>query len=538
MNKKMLGMLVLAALMLSVVACAPTPATTQTRAATIVSSSAKPSQVIIGLDPDYTTFDPARTYEMESPIVINAVYDSLMIFQGGSITNPTPGVAESYKVSTDGKQYTFTLRKGVKFTSGNPMTSKDVQWSFERAKNIKGNPSFLLDGVQSVETPDDLTVVINLSAPDGAFLYKLTSQPFAILDSATVKQHGGVADATAVTADTANDWLTSNSAGSGPYILQSYSPNNQVVLVKNNNYWGTPAAVDKVILSTMKDSNTQMMALAKGDIDMADSLDYDQIKQLQGKPNIEIKNYNTLSMMFLMCNEDPTIGGPMANVDVQNAIRYALDYKGIQSIIGEGTITPPAMIQMGFLGALPPLDPGFTDLVKAKALMTKAGYPQGFNVTLDTITLSTGGVKWETMAQKVQADLSKIGINVEIKTMDSTVGYTSYRAGKMGFAINAWGPDYTDANNQLAFSPDGYVGLRANWTSALAPDLAALSQKALVTLDQNQRAELLKQIQTDMTTNSPFIPLAQFPQWIATKTGLKGAEHTDAYQIDLRGISW
>ena len=231
-----------------------------------------------------------------------------------------------------------------------------------------------------MKLPDDYTVVINLAKGDGAFLYKLTSQPYAILDSVEVAKHGGVADETAVTADTANTWLDYHSEGSGPFILESYTPDSEVVLVKNENYWGKKAMVDKVILKDMPDSNTQMLTMAKGDIDVASSLNIDQIKQLEGQEGVVITNFNTLSQMFLMVNQDPAVGGPLSNQDVQNAIRYALDYKGIHSMIGEGTITTPAMIQVGFLGALDPLPEDFTDLDKAKELLATAGYPDGFDV--------------------------------------------------------------------------------------------------------------------------------------------------------------
>ena len=519
---------------------APTEAPAAVEAATEAPAAveaAAPTQVVIGLDPDYSTFDPARTYEMNSPIVLNAVYDSLILFEG-DITNPKPGAADSWEISPDGTQYTFKLHEGITFTSGNPLTSKDVKWSFERAKNLKGNPSFLLADIASIDTPDDYTVVVNLSKGDGAFLFKLTSQPFAILDSETVKMHGGVADETAATADTANTWLDYHSEGSGPFILESYTPDSEVVLVKNPNYWGKPAMVDKVILKDMPDSNTQMLTMAKGDIDMAASLNVDQIKQLESEPDVVISQFKTLSQMFLMVNQDPAIGGPLSNKDVQNAIRYALDYKGIHALIGEGTITTPAMIQVGFVGALPPLDENFTDLDKAKELLAAAGYADGFDTELQTITNSTEGIKWVSLAQKVQEDLKQVGINVEIKTTDSTVGYTAYRAGEWNFAINAWGPDYIDSNNQLAFLPGEYVGNRAKWTVEMNPTLAELGQKAIVEIDQAKRAELLEEIQVIMSTDSPFIPLAQFPRWIAAKTGLKGTEHTDAYRTDLRRIYW
>lgn len=495
------------------------------------------NQVIIALDPDYETFDPGRAYESTSPIVLCSVYDTLFKFKSNKM-EPAKHLVKDYEISSNGKVYTFTLISGVNFTSGNTLTSEDVKWSFDRLKNLKGNPSFLTDNIDKVETINEKTLKIYLNEQDGAFLYKLTTMVFGILDSEVVKLHGGVSGVNAVTDDTANQWLTYNSAGSGPYILKKYAPNIEVVLERNSDYWKGSPAIEKVVLKDMPDSNTQSFMLQKGDIDLAYSLNADQVKLLEGKKGVEISLYQTLVFSFLLMNEDPEIGGPMANKDVQNAVRYALDYKGFQTIAGKGSITPISIIQQGFLGALPPRDPEYTNIEKAKELLTKAGYSNGFKVTLDTITHASCGVKWVTLAQKVKEDLSKIGIDVQIRTMESTVGFDEYRKGEQGFNIMAWGPDYMDSNNQLVFLPGEAVGLRANWKADANPKLVQLGKAALIEIDDQKRKVMLEEIQKIMAEDSPFAVLVQYPKQIAIRSGLKGAEYSEHTKIDLYNLSW
>jgi peptide/nickel transport system substrate-binding protein len=311
------------------------------------------NQVIIALDPDFFTFDPGRCYEHFSMLVMNACYDNLVKFIKGKV-EPVKHLVESYEVSPDGKVFTFNLRSGVEFVSGNNLSSKDVKWSFDRVKNLKANPSFLAENIDKVETLDEKTVRVYLKKQDGAFLYKLTASAFAILDSELVKSHGGISGVNAATDDTAEEWLNRNSAGSGPYILSKFSPNVETILERNDNYWKGAAPVEKIILKDIPDANTQLLTVQKGDIDIAYSLGEDQIRQLGDAADVDVLPFQTLSMIFLMFNEDSEIGGPMANKDVQAAVEYALDYKGIQTIAGKGAITPMSIIQVGFLGALPP----------------------------------------------------------------------------------------------------------------------------------------------------------------------------------------
>jgi peptide/nickel transport system substrate-binding protein len=499
--------------------------------------AAPAKQLIVALDPDYQTFDPGLAYEVYSLMVLHPVYDTLMQF-GKTLDVPTYGAAESHSISADGLTYTFKLRKGVKFASGNAMTSADVKWSIERSKNLKGNGAFLADGVASVTAPDASTVVIKLSARDSSFLTKLTSNIFAIIDSKTAIANGATNAADAQTSDKAKLWFDSHSAGSGPYVIESYTPQVEVDLAVNKNYWGKAPYFDKIILKAIKDPGAQLMMLQKKDIDVAFNLGPEQVKQLSGMAGLTVAKAQTMTLVFMLMNRDPAVGGPIANPDVQKAIRLALDYSGMQTIAGEGAITPVAPFQVGFFGALAPRDPKKAqDVAKAKELMKKAGFEQGFKAVFEVPTQTVEGMDLPTLAQKIQSDLKSINVDVEIKTSDIMVALDPYRKGKQAISLWYWGPDYPDPNNQLAFLPGRSVGLRANWTAAMSPKLAALADKTAVDVDPKVRAADLKQIQELMDADTAFAVLLQPARQYSFLADLKNADYNDYYKLNLADMS-
>jgi len=492
-----------------------------------------PKRLIVALDPDYETFDPGLAYELYAQIVLHPVYDTLMEFKD-TIDKPKYGVAESHEVSKDGLVYTFKLRKNVKFASGNPLTSKDVKWSVERSINLKGNCAFLTEGIASIETPDDYTVVFKLKVADASFLTKLAFNAFSPVDSVLAMQNGATNAPDANTADKAKLWFDNHSAGSGPYVIESYTPKVEVVLARNKNYWGKAPYYDKIVLKSIHDPGAQLMMLQKGDIDIAFNLGPEHIKQIEGKPGIQIQKAQSMTITFLIMNRNPAIGGPIANLDVQKAIQLALDYQGIQAIAGEGSITPVAPFQVGFLGTLPPRDPKTAqNIEKAKELMKKAGYEKGFKTTLEVATQAVEGMDLPTLAQKIQSDLLKIGIQAEIKTADIMVVLERYRKHAQPFAIWYWGPDYPDPNNQFAFLPGAKIGLHAGWTDKMSPKLVELGKKAAVESDSATRVKFLQEIQRLMDEDSPYAVLLQHARYYATRDNIRGAEYIDAYRIDL-----
>src|SRR4030095_13332622 len=142
---------------------------------------------------DYVTNDVHRTYEYTSQILDTAAYDTLVTVDAPDFTKIQPRLATSWTVSPAGTTYTFTLRRGVKFTSGNPLTANDVRFSLLRLKNLKDNPSFFMDPVKDVQVVDDLTIKIVLSAPDASFLAALAAVPCGVADSKVVMSKGGTA---------------------------------------------------------------------------------------------------------------------------------------------------------------------------------------------------------------------------------------------------------------------------------------------------------------------------------------------------------
>ena len=144
------------------------------------------STVVVAMGSGFATLDPGRVYEKYPPLIVNACYENLFKFYSNDGEAEPCLVNDDYSFSEDGLTLTMTLKDGITFASGNPMTSADVAFSIMRCKNLKDNPSFLADTIESVETPDDKTVVIHLTQPDSAILSKLTYASFAVLDSAAV----------------------------------------------------------------------------------------------------------------------------------------------------------------------------------------------------------------------------------------------------------------------------------------------------------------------------------------------------------------
>jgi peptide/nickel transport system substrate-binding protein len=361
---------------------------------------------------------------------------------------------------------------------------------------------------------------------------------FSILDSKAAAEQGATNAPDADVMDTAKTWLDTHSVGSGPYQIETYTPKVEVVLVRNPNYWGPAPYYDRITISTVVDSNTQLMMLRAGDADIAFNLGAEQVKSVAGVPGITILDAQSLTTSFLLMNRDPAIGGPVADPRVQGAIRLALDYGGIQAIAGPGMSTPLAPFPLGLLGSLPPGNvAGYPKTAEAKALMAEAGYANGFSAKLYVPTSTVVGVELVTLAQKLQNDLAAIGITVDLVPEDVTISLETYRTGRQPLGLWYWSPDYPDNNSQLAFLPGNSVGLRANWTAAQNPALAALGKQAATEIDNAKRVELFTQIQQAMIEDTPFAMLLQHTSQYAVKTGLTGADYLELYQLDLKRIA-
>jgi peptide/nickel transport system substrate-binding protein len=489
--------------------------------------------LVIGITEDTTSLDPARGFETMTTIVHKAVYDTLVTFPPDNVDKIIPNLATAWKISDDGKTYTFTLADGVMFSSGNPMTAADAVFSFNRTMHIKGNPSFLAETIDSVSASDPKTFVLKLKAPDPAILAKLIFGAFAVTDSKTIKAQGGTDAADADKSDQAEKWLNQNSAGTGPYILTKWEKNNQTVLVKNPKYRGKARALDQVILRDMPQAATQKAALEAGDVDIANDLSNDQVASVKSNADLKIFEGLSSTLIFLKFNNKKDVGGPVSDAKVQKAIRLALDYEGIAKLAGGAALTPPSVIPVGFAGALGKDKALKRDVAGAKKLLADAGQGSGFSADLAYPDITFAGVNFGTLAQKVQADLKDVSITVNLKPGDLTTALAKYRDGSESFGLWLWNPDYWDAMDYVEFLPGTTVGKRAGWTDDNGDaEIKDLRDKVKVEVDAAKRADMFAKIQLYLQDKGPFAPLVQPGTQVGYRANLKGFAYNPLWRLD------
>jgi len=516
---------------LLVAAAAPTAG-----AAPAAQSTADAKTLVVGAAFDIKSLDPGRGFEQIGGMVHKATYDTLVTLDDNDISTIVPDLATSWDVSPDAKSFTFHLRQGVKFqNSGNPMTSADVKWSWERAMGLKGNPSFLLDGISSIETPDAVTVRVTKSASDPAFIAKGSFAVFAVLDSKTVQAHGGTSGPDAKTTDAAEPWLNQNSAGTGPFVMTRYTPDSEVDVQKFSGYWEGDAPFDRVIYRNIPEAATQKLTLQAGDIDIATEIAPDALADLQASPQLKVVQGVGADIFFLLMNENPDLtAGVMSDQRVQNAVRDALDYDGINALVGGAGVTPASILPQGFLGAYGPDHAFKRDVNAARSLLADAGYANGVSVDLQYPTnFSRSGVSFDIVAQKIQSDLADAGINVTLKPGEINTELQNYRDGKEGFGFWLWGPDYFDSNDYLAFLPEGIVGKRTNWTNANSdPSIQQLRDQINVETDNARRAQLWQQAQDYLMQSGPYAAVIQPGIYIATRANVGNYTYNPAWRVN------
>ena len=502
-----------------------------------VTSAQEERVLVVGHVESTDSLDPARGYTQTTGIINHVTYETLVTFPPEDASAILPLLATDWTISEDGLTYTFTLRDDVTFANGDPLTADDVVFSVNRLKYVEGNPSFLTNNIASVTADDEHTVTFTLNDVDPSFLANLANNAFGITNDSQVIENGGVAEEGAASTDAAESFLNSTSAGTGPYILESWEPQVQTVLVRNPNYWGTAPYFDRIIITNIPEAATQKVALESGEIDIALDLTSDQMPGLDASGEITIASVPGNIIHFLLMNMDPEIGGPVSDPLVQRAIRYALDYEGYVELWGG--ITPGSIMAVGQQFAFSPDQAIQRDLDLARELLAEAGYEDGFDITLQYPTFTFQGVNMDTNAQKIQADLAEVGINVTLEPADLQVALEQYRTGQQGFAYWFWGPDVLDPIDMLSFVVGGKVAAeRANWTDDMDdPALIELRDRARVAIDPEEREEVFTELQAALQESSPFAPFLQPNVQTAFRSDLQGYVWHPQWLLDLALLS-
>ena len=403
--------------------------------------------VVIARDMDFGSLDPARGYCDTCEIYFNATYDTLI---GLTPKNAyVPLIATSWESNADQTRFTFHLNPKATFSDGTPVTSKDVAWTFKRLHNLKASPSLVVDGLKTVETPDPLTAIVVFDTPNSEALGGLSS-PFAgIINSSEAAKHGAIATDDASTRDTSDAAFQAASMGSGPFVLESFKPNDALVLKRNPTYWGKPAGVAEVIVKEVKDAVGQAQMLQTGGADLATQIDLDTANSLHDD-KLSVETQPSYNFIYLALQPNaPGVNGKL-KPEVREAIRDAIDYQGLMDFVvgGKGRLLS-APVAPGFPGTAG-LDTPAHDTAKAKALMAKAGVGA---LSLDAFypAMNVYGADLSTMMQKIQQDLAKIDIKLNLQPLTYAVFTDKMQAGTTPMYAMFFAPDYAGTGDYLKY---------------------------------------------------------------------------------------
>jgi len=471
---------------------------------------------------DIITMDPGEAFELSTAEVTSNTYSLLVRLDMNDTSKIKGDLADSWTVSDDGLTYTFKLKPGLKFASGNPITAEDVAWSFERAVKLDKSPAFILtqfgltgDNVtEKAKAVDPSTFTFTVDKPyaPSFVLNCLTATIASVVDKKLVMDHVKPITVDAdhkYDNDFGNEWLKTNYAGSGAYKLREWRANEVVVMERNDNYYGEKAKLNRVIYRYMKESSAQRLALEAGDIDIARNLEPGDLDAVTKNADLATTNAPKSTVYYVSLNSK---NENLKKPEVQEAFKYLVDYDAIGATLikGIGEIHQ-TFLPTGQLGALNE-NPYKLDVAKAKELLAKAGLPDGFSVTMDVRnTQPVTGI-----AESMQQTLAQAGVKMEIIPGDGKQTLTKFRARTHDMYIGQWGSDYFDPNSNadtFTSNPDnsdaGTVKTLAWRNTWEAPELDKETKAALLERDAAKRAAMYEDVQKKFLANSPFVIIFQ-----------------------------
>lgn len=473
---------------------------------------------------DIVSIDPHEAFEFSGTDLVNNTYDTLVELDPTKPGELVPGLAESWSVAEDGVTYTFKMRPGVTFASGNPVRAEDAAWSLQRVVKLNKTPAFILtqfgftpENVEEMITFDGDTVTMKTDKPYApTFVYNcLTAAVGSIVDKETVM-------ANEVNGDMGNEWLKSNTAGTGAYVLRSYKPSDSYILEARTGHWRGDAKLKRVFLRHIPEGATNRLLLEKGDIDVSREVTTVDIEGMEGNADIRVETDLAGYIYYVAANQK---NEALANPKVLEAIRWGIDYHGMADsfLKGEQTVHQ-AFLPRGYLGSITET-PYSLDLEKAKAALAESGVTLPLNIKM-SVRNSPNRVD---MGQSIQNTLGQIGINVELDVGEGAEVLGEYRARQHDLTLQAWGPDYPDPHtNASTFAMNADNSDEAKLTGSLAwrnaydpGELMTMTQAAVIERDAEKRRAMYEEIQRKHRDTSPFIAMFQENNRTAMRANVK-----------------
>ena len=495
------------------------------------SGSRSDKALVIARGMDVNSLDPSRAYCDTCQIYMTAVYETLIGLDDDN-TTLVPRLATAWESNAEQTEFTFTLDPTAKFADGSAVTSADVKYSWERLAGLQGSASYLVGSIEAIDTPDDGTVKVTLSASNSAFLAQVNAGYLGIMNKKVAEANGATTDPTT---DKAEEWFLANSAGSGPYTLKSYAAGAELRLERNDAYWGAAPAFPEVIIKETPQAVTQRQQLEEGSVDIAMQISNDVAAGMSGS-DVVVEQVPSFNFVYLALSPGAA-GGEELTPEVREAIRLALDYDGLVDATVGGAGQPQASpIPNGFAGTDGLAAPK-QDLAKAQDLLTAAGVT---TLTLDATypSLNVYGVDFSTAMQKVQTDLKAVGIELQLNPVEISVWADKITTDGIPVTMLYFAPDHTDSSQYVQYFGMLEGSQWQGWTRAdPVPEQADLLDQALAEQDPAARADLYQALANSMIADQLIIPVVNPNLFLASRSDIKGMHYSACCNLDLARLS-
>ncbi len=464
--------------------------------------------VTFALEGDVRGLEPALSYDFTAnPIVCNISEPLLRFTPEGELE---PWLAESWE-QPDELTYVYTLREGLTFSDGAPVTIDDVVASIARVRDpeVAGPLAWMYDVPEAVvEKTDDSTITIKLTTASALFRYVVATTAGHVIPAAAISEFG---------LD-----LLRNPIGTGPYTLARWDAGSEIELAKNPTYWveGKPY-FDRFIYKIVEEGTTRVTGLKNDEINMMTAVPPDQITIIEEFPNVDMQDVIGYTIELVALRNDTP---PFNDLNIRQAVSYATNIQAIMDnivgttgVISHNTTVPPNMPG----SAAEELQPIPYDLEKAKELMAASSMPDGFSTKLHVIAPND---IWVPQAIAIQEALKEINIDVEIVQMPYADMITLQQAGDYeGMLHHQWGADFPDAaGNLVPLFLSTNTPPQNNHSYYNNPEVDQLLNDSETELDQERRLEMLREVQRIISADQPIIFLDHFKWFLPISTSLSG----------------
>ncbi len=475
-------------------------------------STPRPPTLVIGKASDSSSMDPAITTASSDFAPIGLAYERLLRFvmRDGQPTGGLEGeLARDWRLDDDGRSWLFELAPGHRFDDGSEVTAEAVRFSFERCLSIGMGVAQALGGLERVEVLDRYRCRFRMAVSMPIFPMILALAPMAVINPAVMRH--------ARDGDLARAWLSEHTAGSGAYRVTGWLRGQRMILAANPHAAQPPRHFQRVVIKVVKDEAVYRTQLAKGDIDIFESVGPDAVERLAAVKGVQVLEQPTPLVIALVPNNQRA---PLDDVRVRRAIAHAVDPAAIaRSLVGGHASLIHGVLPPGVPGNDPTIPLVAHDPVRARALLAEAGVAAGRTLGLSYVQSSAAS---DAVALAIQSQLADVGLTVRLDVLaPSAMG--KVRQGDFDLTISSWYADFPDPWPIMKFAYNSAnIGDGLNLARYGNPAVDALLNRAEMTMDQTERLRLYGEAQRLIVADQPMVDLFALHGLLAVRRDIEG----------------